>query len=63
MTKIPLDMKRLAITNRFNEIVEQKNISTHYQPILDFRTGTILGWESLTRGPLESSFRSPVVAF
>jgi len=63
MTKIPLDMKRLAITNRFNEIVEQKNISTHYQPILDFRTGTILGWESLTRGPLESSFRSPVVLF
>ncbi len=63
MTKIPLDMTRLAITNRFNEIVEQKKISTLYQPILDFRTGTILGWESLTRGPLESSFRSPVVLF
>jgi len=61
--RIPLNMKQLAISSRFNTILTQCLISTHYQPILDFRRGTILGWEALTRGPKDSSFRSPVVLF
>lgn len=63
MVRIPLDMKGLSITNRFNTIIAQGLVSTHYQPILDFRTGNILGWEALTRGPEGSSFRSPIVLF
>lgn len=63
MVRIPLDMKGLSITNRFNTIIAQELVSTHYQPILDFRTGNILGWEALTRGPEGSSFRSPIVLF
>lgn len=63
MLRIPLNMKTLAIADKFNTILTQGLISTHYQPILNFKTGSILGWESLTRGPQESSFRSPVVLF
>ena len=63
MVRIPLDMKRLAIASRFNQIISQGMIEAHYQPILDFNSGSILGWEALARGPENSSFRSPVILF
>lgn len=63
MLRVPLSMKGLSITGRFNNILTQGLISTKYQPILDFKSGDILGWEALTRGPEGSSFNSPVVLF
>ena len=63
MVRIPLDMQRLAIAERFNAILNGNKVTTHYQPILDFRTGRIMGWEALTRGPRDSSFRSPIILF
>ncbi|WP_419787997.1 GGDEF domain-containing protein [Pseudodesulfovibrio sp.] len=63
MSRMPLDMKRLSIAERFNAILNGNRVSTHYQPILDFRSGKIMGWEALARGPKESSFRSPLVLF
>ncbi len=63
MLRLPLNMKRLSITSRFNTILTQQMVSTVYQPILDFKSGTILGWEALTRGPENTSFHSPVILF
>ncbi len=63
MIRIPLNMNNLSVANNFQKILANNLITTHYQPILDFNTGSILGWESLTRGPENSSFRSPVVLF
>lgn len=63
MLRIPLNLKGLSIASRFNAILSQGLVSTKYQPILNFKTGNILGWEALTRGPQGSSFRSPVVLF
>lgn len=63
MIRIPLNMKNLSVANTFQQILSNGLISTLYQPILDFRAGEILGWESLTRGPADSSFRSPIVLF
>lgn len=63
MIRVPLNMKNLSVASNFQKVISNGLITTHYQPILDFRTGTILGWESLTRGPKDSSFRSPVVLF
>jgi len=63
MIRIPLNMKGLSIASRFNTILSQGLVSTKYQPILNFKTGSILGWEALTRGPQGSSFRSPVILF
>ena len=59
----PLNMNELSITSRFNTILTNNWVTAHYQPILDFRTDTILGWEALARGPEGSSFRSPVMLF
>ena len=63
MALIPLDMKKLSICDRFDAILANGQIKAHYQPILNFRTGTIIGWEALARGPKGSSFRSPVILF
>lgn len=63
MERRPLDMKALSIADRFDTILVQGWVYTHYQPILDFRTNTILGWEALARGPEGSSFRSPLMLF
>ncbi len=63
MESRPLNMNELSITSRFNTILVQGWVTAHYQPILDFRTDTILGWEALARGPEGSAFRSPVMLF
>ncbi len=61
--RTPLDMQGLSIANTYNDILARKRITTHYQPILDFKSGSILGWEALSRGPEGTSFRSPVILF
>ena len=63
MERRPLDMSELSVANRFNTILAQGWISAHYQPIFDFHSDSILGWEALARGPEGSSFRSPVMLF
>jgi len=63
MIRIPFNMKGLSVASRFNAILEHQQISTVYQPILDFKTNSILGWEALSRGPKDSSFQSPVILF
>lgn len=59
----PLDLKSLEISRSFNEIIRARKIYCKYQPILDFRTGGIYGWEALARGPEASPFESPLVMF
>jgi diguanylate cyclase (GGDEF)-like protein len=58
-----LDFKKLRLLEEFREIIEIPRLSVVYQPIMDFRSGEVLGWESLARGPGGSHFRSPVVLF
>lgn len=58
-----LDLEHFKISNRFENILKAKQIDTHYQPIMDFSTCKIMGWEALSRGPKNSSFRSPVMLF
>lgn len=63
MIRAPFSMKGLSVANRFNSILESRQISSVYQPILDFKSGSILGWEALSRGPSDSSFQSPLILF
>lgn len=56
-------ISQLDLSEQFKSILEQRRIETHYQPIMDFHTGTVFGWEALTRGPQDSPFRSPVMLF
>jgi len=44
----------------FYDIMEQENITTRYQPIVDLKTGSVLGYEALSRGPIDSIYYSPL---
>jgi len=58
-----LDLTKLRLMEELREIMEIPRLSVVYQPIVDLRSGEILGWESLARGPNGSNFHSPVVLF
>jgi EAL domain-containing protein (putative c-di-GMP-specific phosphodiesterase class I) len=44
-------------------IVREGRVSTHYQPIVDLEDGSIMGYEALTRGPLNTAFEGPKSLF
>ncbi|MGA8864904.1 MAG: phosphodiesterase [Gallionella sp.] len=45
------------------EIIDQRDLSVLFQPIIDFSSGTILGFEGLIRGPADNPLHSPVNLF
>jgi diguanylate cyclase (GGDEF)-like protein len=45
--------------NELNKILEDKSITTLYQPIVNLKNGEVLGYEALSRGPLNSPLFSP----
>ena len=44
-------------------ILDRHLLEAHFQPILDLRTGGIVGYEGLIRGPVGTPLRSPVELF
>ena len=44
-------------------IVREGRVSTHYQPIVDLENGSIMGYEALTRGPVNTTFEGPKTMF
>ena len=44
-------------------IMHEGRLTTHYQPIVDMDDASIMGYEALTRGPLNSAFEVPKVLF
>jgi len=49
--------------SEFRELLDQARFEIVYQPIVSLRSGGILGWEALIRGPRESYFCSPDIIF
>ncbi|MFO7803317.1 MAG: bifunctional diguanylate cyclase/phosphodiesterase [Desulfovermiculus sp.] len=58
-----LKTAQLSLTKEFRSILSQGRIQVVYQPVLDFSTGRVLGWEALSRGPAGSQFESPISLF
>lgn len=58
-----LDSKNAGMLEEFRSLLEGKRFEIEYQPIISLSTGSVLGWEALTRGPRDSHFRSPDVIF
>jgi EAL domain-containing protein (putative c-di-GMP-specific phosphodiesterase class I) len=48
---------------RLLEIVQNREIWTAFQPIVDLETATPMGWEGLSRGPRGSDLELPIVLF
>lgn len=46
-----------------DEIIAEHKLSAHFQPIVDFRTRLIYGYEALIRGPSDSPLHSPIDLF
>ncbi|MCK9200037.1 MAG: GGDEF domain-containing protein [Gallionella sp.] len=44
-------------------IIEQRDLSALFQPIMDLSSGAFLGFEGLIRGPANSSLHSPINLF
>lgn len=47
----------------FHQILKEKQVTPVFQPIVDLRSGFILGYEGLIRGPEQSGFHSPLALF
>lgn len=48
---------------QLQKIVIEEDIHTVYQPIVEMKNLDILGYEALSRGPIDSEFRSPLLLF
>jgi EAL domain-containing protein (putative c-di-GMP-specific phosphodiesterase class I) len=51
------------VINNLNSIIANKQVTTVFQPIFNVQTKNILGYEALTRGPVNTEFFSPDVLF
>lgn len=51
------------LKNHFLEILDQRQLTVHFQPIVHFHSNTIYGFEALSRGPVSSPFYRPDALF
>ncbi|MFW5730886.1 MAG: EAL domain-containing protein, partial [Desulfonatronovibrionaceae bacterium] len=58
-----IDFNELPLLQELQDIIERPSINIVYQPIMNLSTSSILGWEALARGPLNSHFHSPLSLF
>ncbi|WP_052506993.1 GGDEF domain-containing protein [Desulfonatronovibrio magnus] len=58
-----LELNELPLLQELRNIIELPGIKALYQPIMDFRTNNIIGWEALARGPENSQFHTPLALF
>lgn len=63
MTRNAPDLETLKLSPEFRDILTHDQLTVLFQPIHDFKTGTIMAWEALTRGPRGSAFHSPMALF
>jgi len=52
-----------ALRERLTRAIAQSQIRTLFQPVVDLRTRTIVGYEALSRGPAGTDIESPEVIF
>ena len=55
--------RKRQLTRELRDIIRRKRITTLFQPIVRARESTVFGYEILTRGPSNSSFRNSDMLF
>lgn len=47
------------LAETLNDIIENRRLTSLFQPIVDFKTGNVTGYEALMRGPSDSPLHAP----
>lgn len=55
--------RKKQLTREMRDIIRRKRVTTLFQPIVRARESTVFGYEILTRGPANSSFRNSDMLF
>ncbi|HJW93736.1 MAG TPA: EAL domain-containing protein [Thermoanaerobaculia bacterium] len=55
--------RKKQLTRELRDIIRRKRLTTLFQPITRAKDGTVFGYEVLTRGPSNSSFRNSDMLF
>ena len=55
--------RKKQLTRELRDIIRRKRVTTLFQPIVRARESTVFGYEILTRGPANSSFRNSDMLF
>jgi len=55
--------RKKQLTRELRDIIRRKRTTTLFQPIVHAKDGTVFGYEILTRGPANSSFRNSDMLF
>ena len=63
MAQGSIALESIKLSAMFRSILRNGQISMLFQPIYDFKKGTVLAWEALARGPRGSEFESPALLF
>ena len=63
MARLQLPLNKFRNKDRLQEIILKEDITTLFHPIVDLKTGHMMGYEGLTRGPKGSIFEFPLSMF
>src|SRR5882724_10259272 len=55
--------RKKQLVRELRDIIRRKRVTTLFQPIVNARESTVFGYEILTRGPANSSFRNSDMLF
>lgn len=55
-----MGVKKINYSTEFENILKNESITTLFQPIISLKNGEVIGYESLSRGPKNSNFYSPL---
>jgi len=55
--------RKKQLTREMRDIIRRKRVTTLFQPIVRAKDGSVFGYEVLTRGPANSSFRNSDMLF
>ncbi|MGH4118172.1 GGDEF domain-containing protein [Clostridium sp.] len=51
------------MSDELREIISGNNLRSVFQPIVSLQTGDVIGYEALTRGPVDSKYINPEILF
>ncbi len=63
MAQGSVNLEAIKLSSVFRSILRNGQIRVLFQPIYDFKKGSVLAWEALSRGPRGSEFESPAMLF